>query len=228
MEYGGVVPTDAPDPSIEAEARLRSLDFPVFQLKPQPSLTRVPIVGYVESNGPAGQDELSVLFTYTLWKYPDDHSEPRNEIELDERTRRSIEEEPPWGRPAWLIEQSQIFRYPMLWEAVRTARYASPDRELHSLPQQLVEHTNHVLRNSFREELGLPAGPSTHNDWNATATAVTEASVNVDGRDRPAVQIDTDPFVYAVGFRVDEHVVCTSVLPRESLPFLDLFLTTYE
>jgi hypothetical protein len=57
---------------------------------------------------------------------------------------------------------------------------------------------------------------------------VTEASVNVDGRVRPAVQIDTDPFVYAVGFRVDEHVVCTSVLPRESLPFLDLGLRTYE
>jgi hypothetical protein len=228
MEYDGVVPTDAPDPSIESEARLRSLDFPVFQLKPQPALTRAPIVGHMESNGSASQEELSVLFTYTLWKYPDDHSDPRNEIELDERTRRSIEEEPPWGRPVWLIEQSQIFRYPMLWEAVRTARHASPDRELHSLPQQLVDHTNHVLRNSFREELGLPAGPSTRSDWNATVTAVTEASVNVDGRDRPAVQIDIDPFVYAVGFRVDEHVVCTSVLPRESLPFLDLCLTTYE
>lgn len=72
--------------------------------------------------------------------------------------------------PHGLIEQAQIFRYPMLWEA----------------------------------------------------------SVTVDGRDRRAVRIDTDPFVYAVGFRVDEHVVCTSVLPRESLPFLDLALTTYE
>lgn len=228
MEYGGVVPTDAPDPSIESEARLRSLDFPVFQLRPQPSLTRAPITGYTESNGAAGPEELSVSFTYTLWKYPDDHSDPRNEIEMDERTRRSIEEEPAWGRPAWLIEQAQIFRYPMLWEAVRTTRHASPDRERHALPQQLVDHTNHVLRNSFREELGLPAGPSTRNDWNATVTAVTEASVNVDGRDRPAVQIDTDPFVYAVGFRIDEHAVCTSILPRESLPSLDLSLTTYE
>jgi hypothetical protein len=42
------------------------------------------------------------------------------------------------------------------------------------------------------------------------------------------LQIETDALVYAVGFRVDEHVVCTSVLSRESLPFLDLFLTTYE
>lgn len=228
MEYGGAVPTDAPDPSIESEARLRSLDFPVFQLKPQPSLTRAPITGYTESNGAAGQEELAVSFTYTLWKYPDDRSDPRNEIELGEPMRRSIEEEPAWGRPAWLIEQAQMFRYPMLWEAVRTAWHASPDRERHALPQQLVDHTNHVLRNSFRKELGLPAGLSTRTDWNATVNAVTETSVNVDGRDRAAVQIDTDPFVYAVGFRIDEHVVCTSVLPRESLPSLDLSLTTYE
>ncbi len=57
---------------------------------------------------------------------------------------------------------------------------------------------------------------------------MAETTVNVDGHDRPAIQIDTDPFVYAVGFRVDEHVVCTTVLPRDSLPFLDLALTTYE
>jgi hypothetical protein len=79
MEYDGVVPTDATDPSIESEARLRCLDFPVFQLKPQPSLTRAPVVGFMESIGSVGRDELSVLFTYTLWKYPDDHSDPRNE-----------------------------------------------------------------------------------------------------------------------------------------------------
>ena len=228
MEFGGVLPTDAPDPSIESEARLRRLDFPVFQLAPQSSLTRAPITGYQESTGAAGLEELSVSFTYTLWKHPEDHSDPRNEIELDERTRRSIDEEPPWGRPKWLIEQAQIFRYPMLWEAVRTTRHAAPDPERHSLPQQLVDHTNHVLRNSFREELGLPTGPSARSDWKATTTAVTEASVRVDGFDRPAAQIDTDPFVYSIGFRIDEHVVCTCVFSRDSLPYFEMALTTYE
>ncbi|UYO96501.1 hypothetical protein OED01_12935 [Microbacterium sp. M28] len=228
MEYGGVLPADAPDPSVESEARLRTLDFPVFQLTPQPSLTRAPVVGFTEIGGAVELEELSVLFTYTLWKHPDDHSDTRNEIELDEQTRRDIEEEPAWGRPAWLIEQVQLFRYPMLWDAVRTARHASPDRVRHSLEQQLVDHTNHVLRNSFREELGLPAGPSTRTDWEATVTSVRDGSINVDGRHRSAVQIDTDPFVYAAGFRIDEHIVCTSVLPRESLPFIDLSLTTYD
>lgn len=228
MEYGGVTPIDAPDPSIESEARVRSVCFPVFQLRPQPSLTRAPITGFTESTGSAGREELAVLFTYTLWRYPDDRSDPRNEVELDERTRRAIEEEPPWGRPAWLIEQAQLFRYPMLWEAVRTAWHASPDPERHSLTQQLVDHTNHVLRNSFREELGLPAGPSTSTDWKVTRAAVTATTVNVDGPERPAVQIDTDPFVYSVGFRVDDQVVCTTVLPRDSLPFLDLTFVTFD
>jgi hypothetical protein len=228
MEYGGVVPTDAPDPSIESEERLRGVSFPVFQLKLQPSLTRTPITGFTESSGPAGREELSVLFTYTIWRYPDDRADPRNEIELDERTRRAIAEEPPWGRPAWLIEQAQILRYPMLWEAVRTAWHAFPEPQIASLPQQLIDHTNHVLRNRFREELGLPAGPSTSTDWKVRAASVTDATVKVDRYDRAAVHIDTDPFVYSVGFQVDEHVVCTTVLPRDSLPFLDLALTTYR
>ena len=45
---------------------------------------------------------------------------------------------------------------------------------------------------------------------------------------RPSGSDWGNPFVYAVGFRVDEHLVCTIVLPRESLPFLDLSMTTYE
>ncbi|WP_353113125.1 hypothetical protein [Microbacterium sp.] len=218
---------DAPDPGIASEARLRSVMFPVFQLRPQASVTRMPIAGFAESTGASGTEELSVQFSYTLWRYPDDHSDPRNEVELDERTRRAIEEEPPWGRPAWLAEQARLFRYPMLWEAVRTAWHASPDHERHSLAQQLVDHTDHVLSNSFREQLGLPAGPATSDEWKARGTAVSGSAIIVDGEERTAVHIDTDPFVYAVGFRVDAHVVCTAVLPRDSLPYLDLSLTTW-
>ena len=60
------------------------------------------------------------------------------------------------------------------------------------------------------------------------ASAAADSSIRVDGEERPGVHIDTDPFVYAVGFRVDEHVVCTSVVPRDALPFLDLSLTRVE
>jgi len=229
MEFAGVVPMDAPDPRDESEARVRDLAFPVFQLRPQPALTRISGAGFMQSIGPTGVTESSVSFSYTLWRHPEDHSDPRNEIELDAATRRSLEEEPPWGRPAWLIEQAQVLKYPMLWEAVRTSWQASPDPERHSLAQQLVAHTDHVLRNRFREELGLPDGPSDGDGgWEAKPSAVWDAVVTVDGESRPGVQIDTDPLVYAVGFRVDENVVCTTVVSRDSLPLIDLALTTYE
>lgn len=229
MEFGGVLSEDAPDPRVASEARLRAVAFPVFQLRPQPGITRLPITGFTESSGWAGHEELTVEFSYTLWRYPEDRSDPRNEIELDEQTRRSIEEEPPWGRPAWLVEQAQFFRYPMLWSAIRTAWQASPDPERHALAPLLVDHTNDVLRNIYREELGLPAIPTgfpDDGDWRATPTAVAPASLTVDGRDRSGLHIDTDPFVYAFGFRADDSVVCTIVLPRDSLPFLHLGITT--
>ncbi|WP_311877171.1 hypothetical protein [Microbacterium forte] len=236
MDYAGVVPMDAPDPSADFEARLRGLSYPVFQLRPQPSLTRIPGASFMEmgasaaAGAPMGLAESSVSLTYTLWRNPDDHSDPRNEIELDPGIRRSIEEEPPWGRPAWLIERAQLLKYPMLWEAVRTSWQASPDPERHALSEQLVDHANHILRNRFREELGLPDLPSEGDDggWEAKTSAARDAVVAVDGRNRPGVQIDTDPFVYAVGFRVDENVVCTVVVPRDSLPTIDLAITTFE
>lgn len=232
MEFGGVVPGDAPDPTIESEARLKSLPFPVMELIPQPTITRMPITGFSESGGPAGPEEMSASLSYTLWRYPDDRSDPRNELELDDRTRRSIEEEPPWGRPAWLIEQARVFKYPMLWEAVQTTWHAAPESDRTSVAAQLAHHANHVLRNRFREELGLAPGPGgpggfgVHRGWEVTTTGVAPAALSVDGREQSAVQIDTDPFVYAVGFRVDEHVVCTTVLARDDLPSLRLALST--
>ena len=137
---------DAPDPSADFEARLRGLSYPVFQLRPQPSLTRIPGASFMEmgesaaAGAPMGLAESSVSLTYTLWRNPDDHSDPRNEIELDPGIRRSIEEEPPWGRPAWLIERAQLLKYPMLWEAVRTSWQASPDPERHALSQLSLIH----------------------------------------------------------------------------------------
>ena len=113
---------------------------------------------------------------------------------------------------------------------MRTSWQASPDPERHALSQQLVDHANHILRNRFREELGLPDLPSEGDDggWEAKTSAARDAVVAVDGRNRPGVQIDTDPFVYAVGFRVDENVACTVVVPRDSLPMIDLAITTFE
>ncbi|WJL96525.1 hypothetical protein QSU92_04910 [Microbacterium sp. ET2] len=226
MEFRGVVPMDAPDPSVASEERLRSIAFPVLQLVPQPTLARMPITGFAESTGTGGLAHQTVSFSYTLWRYPDDRSDPRNEVELDAATRRAIDEEPPWGRPAWLIEQAQLFRYPMVSEAVRTTWHADPSAPHASLETQLVHHMNHVLRNRFREELGLPAGPTRDRSWQVRPSGVVPGTVRVDGREVDGITVDTDPFVIGTGVRVDPQVVCTVVLAREDMSFIDMALET--
>jgi hypothetical protein len=196
-----------------------------MELARQPSLSRLPITGFTESGLGSAKEERSVHLGYTLWRHPEDRADPRNERELDEGTRRSIEEEPSWGRPAWLIEMAQLFRYPMLQDAVRTTRYGS-ECPGSRVSEQLVHHANHVLRNSFREQLGLPVRVAADFDGAVRASAVARGALIVDGERRSALQVDTDPFVYAVGFEVADRVVCTVVLDRDALPFLDLAVST--
>ncbi|WP_040167888.1 hypothetical protein [Microbacterium gorillae] len=224
MEIGGVVPLDAPDPDVGMDARIRSLPFPVMQLFPQRALTRVPGATFMESRGSV----LSVSLSYALWRYPDDHSDPRNELELDEFTALTMELEPPWGRPDWLADDARLYRYPVLSEAVRTTWHADPEAAGAGLAQQLMDHADHILMNEFREELGLPLpiGEPREDGWRVSAAAVVPSTARVDGRERPAVHVDTDPFVYGFGFRIDPHLVCTTVVSRDSLPLLDLAITT--
>ena len=225
MEFAGVIPQDAPDPRLAADARVRAVPFPVMELTPQPALSPLPIAGFVEGGLGSVQEEWAVTFSYTFWRHPENHADPRNERELNERTRRSIEEEPPWPRPAWIVETAQLFRYPMLQEAVRTARYGS-ERQDATVSSQLVHHANHVLRNSFREQLGLPTQIGVNFAGEVAHSAVAPSSLVVDGERRSALHIDTDPFVYAVGFEVAQRVVCTVVLDRDVLPVLDLAVST--
>lgn len=225
VEFAGVIPDDAPDPRLAADARLRTVPFRVLELTPQPALSRLPGAGFVEGGIGSAQEEWSVTFGYTFWRHPENHDDPRNERELDERTRRSIEDEPPWGRPAWIREMAQLFRYPMLQDAVRTTRYGA-ERTDATVSSQLVHHANHVLRNSFREQLGLSIPIGVHFAGEVAPSSVALASLVVDGERRTAFHIDTDPFVYAVGLEVADRVVCTVVLDRDVLPFLDLAVST--
>src|SRR6478735_2315296 len=227
MQIVGVLPEDAPDPRLESAARVRALPFPVVGLLPQPSITDTGGFGFQETRGTSGHTATAVDRSYTLWRNPDNHSDPVNLAELDEQARASLDAEPPWPRPAWLIEAAQLMRYPMLRQAVRTSWNRDPSDRT-TLAQQLVDHTNHVLRNQYREQLGLQPGPHENNrDWMITISAVREgATARLDGADVDAAEIDTDPFVYAIGFVLREDVVVTAVLPRDVLIYLDQSFTT--
>jgi hypothetical protein len=228
MRFAGVLPEDAPDPRTEARQRLLGLPFPLMALAPQPAIEGIGAPGIEESTDGAGRrSHLAAIFSYVLWRNPEDHADPVNLKDLDEQEHAEIENAPPWPRPAWLIEYVEMMRYPQLWEAVRTSWYLD-DAEHTTLSQQLIDHTSHILVNQFREHLGLQ--PDDHDGpWQVGPSSVRTATVlEIDGREVPAAEIDTDPLVYAIGAQIRPDVVTTIVVDREHLPYLRLALTTWN
>lgn len=220
MQFAGVLPEDAPDPRLEREQLVRSMPIPIMEFTPQPALEFADFSVTTTGYG-SGLDEMSVSISATLWRNPVDKSDPVNLAELDDATRRSIEEIPPWPRPPWLIEQVERMRFPMLSEAVQTT-WQRQEAEHSTLAARLVHHANHILMNQFREELGLGV-----HDWESPALTSERVvrhgvQVSIDGVFRSGAEIDTDPFVYAVGATLPNGGTLTAVVPREHLPHLTL------
>lgn len=173
-------------------------------------------------------DQISATVTYRLWRNPLDKADPNNLVELDAEMRKALEQDPPWPRPAWLIEQTERIRYPQLWEAVRTSwhRENSEFSTLHSI---LVDHANYVLMNCFPPE-------------NAARTAMhvpplrqlSERNVNprvtvrINGTEVSAAEINTDIHVYAIGAELETGGVLTPVIPRRDLKYVVLDFTTRD
>jgi len=147
MQFAGVLPEDAPDPRLEREERLKDMPVPIVELVPQPSVGLVEFGVSTTSSG-SGVDAMTVSMSATLWRNPFDKSDPVNLADLDEDTRRAIEEVPPWPRPAWLVDSVERMLYPMLWEAVQTTWHRE-ETEYSTLAALLVQHTNYVLMNQF-------------------------------------------------------------------------------
>ncbi|MFF7290894.1 hypothetical protein ACFY9N_00035 [Microbacterium sp. NPDC008134] len=175
----------------------------------------------MESHLDGAVSSLAASSSYTLWRYPEDRSDPRNRVEIDERTRRAIEDEPAHGRPSWVAELSKMLLYPMLFEATRTSWFANPTDTRSSLRVVLADHVDHVLRNTRRGEAEF-APDSGRRRLDPTPEAVVEGLVQVDGMERVGVQYDDDPCVHAVGFRIDDNSVCTTVVPRNALAMVTL------
>ncbi|MBN9179894.1 MAG: hypothetical protein J0J00_04985 [Microbacterium sp.] len=224
MQISGILPEDAPDPRIELEGRIRQFPFPVLGLVPQPAVQDLGGIGITDAWDAEGRESISVSVTYTYWRNPADHADPVNLAELDDETRASLDTVPPWPRPAWIVEMAEQLRHPMLWEAVRTTwRRARADRD--SLSRSLVDHVNHILQNRFRSELGIAFDRPFDRGWEASVSSVDPtAELEIDGVQVPAVQIDTDPFVYAVGALTGAGTVATVVIPRDHLAGVRLAL----
>ncbi|MBG0740870.1 hypothetical protein IV500_15955 [Paeniglutamicibacter antarcticus] len=226
MEMGGILPKDAPDPRAERAGSLKLMPIPVMGLMPQPALEDWDAVGLSCSGGDGGYSEITASITYTLWRNPDDRADPVNLADLDETTRRSIEEVPPWPRPSWLIEYVERLRYPQLWEAVRTTWHRVLS-ERSSVRTLLADHVNHILMNQYREEL-WPGG----NPWDQHPPAVTGRMVNgqartvINGINVPGAEVDTDTFVYGIGAQLPGGGVVTAVLPRTELKHIEVQFTT--
>ena len=104
------------------------LPVPARGLVPQASLEDDGHLALTMQGQTQGQGEtmtaMSVGVGYLLWRNPHDRSDPVNLADLDDQTRRSLDEVPPWPRPTWLIEAVERMRYPRLSEAVRTSWHA--------------------------------------------------------------------------------------------------------
>ncbi|MEN8600295.1 hypothetical protein [Microbacterium rhizosphaerae] len=179
----------------------------------------------MEATDGAGRSQLAVSFTYRLWRNPDDRDDPVNLKHLDPDEQATIDTVPPWPRPAWLLEFLEIMRYPRLWEAVRTS-WSRDSSDFTTLEQQLVDHTNNVLMNHYRNELGLGPAPTEGGPWQVGVSSINAATLEIDGAEVPAVEIDTDPFVYATGAQLRPDLVTTVVIAREHLPYVRLALHT--
>lgn len=226
MREAGILPEDAPDPRVAWADNLKLMPIPIIGLAPQPSLEDTDSVGLTYCLDDRGYSDMTASITYTLWRNPDDRSDPVNLADLDEKTRRSIEEVPPWPRPRWLIEQVERLRYPQLWEAVRTVWHRAPS-ERSSVQCLLVDHVNHILMNQYRQEIWPGSKP-----WDQHAPPVAGRVVNnqarivINGVSVPGAEVDTDPFVYGVGAQLATGGVVTAVLPRAELESIQLQFTT--
>jgi hypothetical protein len=220
MQFAGVLPPDAPDPLVESRRRLLGLAFPRMGLVPQPTIEDTGGPAITEVTTGAERAQLAVSFSYTLWRNPHDRADPVNLKNLTPHEQAAVETIPPWPRPAWLIEYVERMRYPSLWEAVRTC-WTRDGSECTTLSRQLVDHTNYILTNQFREESVVAPGLTEEGPWQVRPSSVnTAATIEINGDEVPAFEIDTDPFVYALGAQLRSDVVATVVIAREHLPYV--------
>jgi hypothetical protein len=225
VRFAGIVGEDAPDPRLHWREQARQMPVPVLGFVDQPHLEDWGAIGVSSGTRNGVLESCEVSISYTLWRHPDDRSDPTNLDDLDdldEQQRRALEVDPPWPRPPWLLEQLRRMRYPMLWECVRT-RWCREPSEHDSVRAVLVEHVNHVLANRFRQTRVIGGLPPFELDNPVNERCVeTGVTVLVDGVVRDAIRVDTDPDVQGVGVDLGANNVLTVAIARDALPYVDM------
>jgi hypothetical protein len=224
MRFVGVVSEDQPDPLWQAREQARQMPVPVVGLVPQPHIEDWGAIGVSSASRNGVLESSLVGISYTLWRNPDEPDDPVNLAELGQDLRRDLEAEPPWPRPAWLLERLRRMRYPTLWDCART-RWSREPGELDTVRHQLVEHVNHILINQFRQtRITAGDGDLPYNLDNPAEERHVESDIPVlvDGTARTGVRIDTDPDMYGVGVDLGPHAVLTAAIPRDALPYLQV------
>lgn len=136
---------DFPQPeTIDAVARMFTV--PVMSFIPQPALEELAIPATTASSFNGGAMSLdSLAISYTLWRNPRDRDDPTNLANLSDLHRAALDAAPVRPLPSWMIQQREMMRYPMLWEAVMTTRVSdddgqAPESTLTSMSMPSVPH----------------------------------------------------------------------------------------
>ncbi|MFC4241809.1 hypothetical protein ACFOYW_00365 [Gryllotalpicola reticulitermitis] len=208
--------------------QVRELGIDVAGFVPQRHLEHLGIVGLtMEQSGSRGQEQTarraSIASGYTLWRNPDDRSDPVNLRAVDEETRRRWQLAEALPHPPWRKRMIERLRYPMLVDAVRT-NWTAPGAEQVELAEELARHVNHLLNNQYRDsDVPRPRAEGGHRaDVVSRDDAEHGHPVEIDGVTCDGILLDGNPHVTGLGARLDEQRTLTAVVDREHLALLRL------
>ncbi|PJJ43366.1 hypothetical protein ATK23_0549 [Glutamicibacter mysorens] len=218
----GRVDAATPDPGIARAEQLKLMPVPVMGLSAQPLVGDAGYLNVQDNYDDHGLCDMSVSVSYTLRKAEVDRSKFLGGLEqcaVEEAVPGSVHQ----GKlPRWLAEYVRRTNYPQLFEAVRTTWTRDSEAGL-TLAAALVDHANYVLINQFRKELGLPEESSVIPPLILTEKTVNgQAEVQIEDSRTAGAEIDTDPYIYAIGAELPSGALMTAVLPRMYLDQLEL------
>jgi hypothetical protein len=220
MDYSDRDPRDVPEPKTVDDAA-DEFGLAVMTLVPQVSIAELGVSTVAHSRDGAARVTDSVAISFTVWRNPKDRTDPGNLADIADEVLASLDVPTARPLPAWMRDRLELMKYPTIWEGVMTTRRTGPSV---TVEQTLVDHANHVLRNTFAElrvsdalpgELDLPVG----------AQNVEPTRLIIDGSEMSGVTIGSDPHIVAVGADLGDRIL-TAVLARDHLPFLTLEFST--